>query len=84
MTAGTVRVGDSDLDEIDLADLRRQIAWVPQSPHLFTGTVADNIRLGAPGATLAEAGRAAARAGLDVPLDREVGEGGLALSSGQR
>lgn len=82
--AGVVTIGGVGLDDVDLDSLRAQIAWVPQSPHLFSGTVADNIRLGAARATASEVARAAARAGLDVSLDRDVGERGLSLSSGQR
>ncbi len=69
---------------------RRQVAWVPQRPTLFAGTIADNVRLALPGAS-DEAVRAAARdAGLDdvlmtLPegLLTRVGEGGRRLSAGE-
>ena len=48
---GRILVGDVDLADCDPAAWRRQIAWVPQSPTLFRGTVADNIRLGDPTAS---------------------------------
>ena len=47
----------------DLAAWRRQLAWVPQHPYLFDGTVASNIALGCPGASAADIARAAALAG---------------------
>ena len=93
-TEGAVRVGDVDLPDLGeqgLARLRRQIAWVPQNAHLFAGTIADNIRLGDPEASLADVARAADRAGLSAMiaglsegLDAPVGERGSQLSTGQR
>ena len=47
-TGGRVTVGAVDLASCDAAAWRAQIAWVPQRPTLFRGTVADNIRLGDP------------------------------------
>src|SRR5262249_17748154 len=49
---------------------RRHIAWVPQRPHLFASSIADNIRLGRPDAELADVGRAAVAAGLAPLLAR--------------
>src|SRR5262249_38066411 len=46
--AGTIEAGGAALAGLDLAAWRDQIAWVPQHPHLFTGTVAANIALGQP------------------------------------
>jgi ATP-binding cassette subfamily C protein CydD len=67
------------------------IAWVPQRPHLFAASVADNIRLGRPDATPDEVRAAAAAALADgfvsaLPdgYDTVLGEGGAGLSSGQR
>ena len=51
---GTITVGGVPLREIDPARWRRQVAWVPQHPHLFDGTVADNLRLAKPDASAAE------------------------------
>ncbi|HSD75972.1 MAG TPA: ATP-binding cassette domain-containing protein, partial [Solirubrobacteraceae bacterium] len=71
--------------DLDPGLWRRRLAWVPQTPFLAAGTLADNVRLVAPGAS-----DAAIRDALDaVGLDRldpslELGEGGLGLSSGER
>ncbi|GAA1307353.1 thiol reductant ABC exporter subunit CydD [Saccharothrix xinjiangensis] len=48
--SGRVLVGGVDLREVDPATWLAQLAWVPQRPTLFPGTVADNIALGSPGA----------------------------------
>ncbi|MFG2053659.1 thiol reductant ABC exporter subunit CydD [Micromonospora sp. NPDC048930] len=90
-TAGRVTVDGVDLAEVDLDAWRRQLAWVPQRAHLFAGSLADNIRLGAPDApdtTLARAVRDAALdevvAALPDGLATVLGERGHGLSSGQR
>ncbi|MFE4599982.1 thiol reductant ABC exporter subunit CydD [Kitasatospora indigofera] len=94
--AGTVTVTTPDGTAHRLADLdpttwRRQIAWVPQRPHLFAGSIADNVRLATPAATDEDVRTALAAAhaldfttrlpqGIHTPL----GEGGTGLSAGQR
>jgi ATP-binding cassette, subfamily C, bacterial CydD len=90
-TAGRVTVGGADLAACDLAAWRGDVAWVPQRPVLLRGTVADNIRLGAPAATDHEVRAAASRAGADrfvraLPAGYEtlVGDGGRPLSPGER
>ncbi|MFF2657622.1 thiol reductant ABC exporter subunit CydD [Kitasatospora sp. NPDC058032] len=90
--AGTVRITAADGRTHDLADLdpgswRRQIAWVPQHPHLFAGTVADNLRLYRPEATddqLWTALRSAHALDFVTRLDTLLGEDGAGLSAGQR
>ncbi|MFD9125277.1 thiol reductant ABC exporter subunit CydD [Kitasatospora sp. NPDC059571] len=85
--AGTVRVGGHDLAELDPDAWRQQIAWVPQQPYLFAGTVADNVRLARPDATDEEVRAALAAAhALDFAADLALplGEGGAGLSAGQR
>lgn len=89
-TSGRVLVGDGadqvDLREVDLVWWRSQIAYVPQRPYLFRGTVADNIRLGSQ-APPSAVRRAAGQAQLDdLPhgLSTVVGDGGGGLSAGQR
>ena len=88
-SAGRVLVrgpdGEADLSRIDMDGWRSRVAWLPQDPVLFNGTVASNIRLGwpdAPDDAVAAAAIAAALVG--VALDTPVGERGLGLSAGQR
>ena len=89
--SGRILVGDTDLALIDPGAWRAGVAWVPQLPHLFHGSVADNIRLARPGATDAAVRAAAREAGADdfiaaLPhgYDQAVGERGVRLSGGQR
>jgi thiol reductant ABC exporter CydD subunit len=89
--AGRVTVGGVDLAACDPAAWRRHIAWVPQQPALLRASVADNIRLGAPGAPIDAVRAAAALAGaerfvasLPAGYDTVLGDGGRALSPGQR
>ncbi|HEX7610226.1 MAG TPA: thiol reductant ABC exporter subunit CydD [Solirubrobacteraceae bacterium] len=88
--AGSVTCGGVDLRDLDLDSWRGQIAWVPQSPTLFAGTVAENIALYTPVASREQIERAASAAGaaeliraLPDGLDTTVGDGGRRLSSGQ-
>ncbi|MBN1171445.1 MAG: thiol reductant ABC exporter subunit CydD, partial [Micromonosporaceae bacterium] len=88
---GRVMIGSTPLADLDLVALRRSIAWVPQRPWLFSGTIMDNIRLGQPEAC-PEAVRLAARAaGAERFIDElpdgfatVLAEGGGGLSAGQR
>jgi ATP-binding cassette, subfamily C, bacterial CydD len=89
--SGQVEAGGCALDAIPLGAWRRQIAWVPQSPYLFAGTIAENIALAEPGATRLAVSRAARLAGagsfikaLPEGLDTRLSERGLTLSAGQR
>jgi ATP-binding cassette, subfamily C, bacterial CydD len=88
---GRILVGDVDLAGVDPAAWRRRIAYVPQRPTLFHGTVADNIRLGDPGADDDAVRLAAELAGahefvsaLPQGYDALVGEGERQLSTGER
>ena len=88
---GRILVGDVDLAGVDLNAWRRRIAYVPQRPTLFHGTVADNIRLGDPGADDDAVRRAAELAGahdfvsaLPRGYDTPVGEAERQLSTGER
>jgi ATP-binding cassette, subfamily C, bacterial CydD len=90
-TAGVIEAGGTPVAELDVAAWRAQIAWVPQRPHLFAGTVAANIALGQPDASreaiehaTALAGAAGFIAALPVGLDTKLGERGARLSAGQR
>ncbi|EIJ32880.1 thiol reductant ABC exporter subunit CydD [Thiothrix nivea] len=88
--SGQILVGGQPLQGITLEEWRKQFAWLPQKPQLFPGTVADNIRLGHPQASL-EAVQAAAEqaqahafiAALPKGYDTVVGEAGQGLSGGQ-
>ncbi|TYK45005.1 thiol reductant ABC exporter subunit CydD [Actinomadura decatromicini] len=89
--SGRVLVDGVDLADLDLAAWRARLGWVPQRPYLFAGSVADNIRLGDPGADdgrVVEAARAAAAAEFVEALPdgyaTVLGEGGAGLSAGQR
>ncbi|MEO3751772.1 thiol reductant ABC exporter subunit CydD [Streptomyces sp. B6B3] len=83
--AGRILVDGRDLATLDRTSWHRQIAWVPQHPHLFAGTIADNVRLARPDADDAAVADALARAAAaDLDQDRRVGEGGSGLSAGQR
>ncbi|MEU2712150.1 thiol reductant ABC exporter subunit CydD [Streptomyces sp. NPDC007205] len=89
--SGRVTADGTDLADLDPDAWHTQVAWVPQRPHLFAVSVADNIRLGRPDAGDAEV-RAAARAAsadrfieeLPDGYDTVLGEHGAGLSAGQR
>jgi ABC-type transport system involved in cytochrome bd biosynthesis fused ATPase/permease subunit len=87
--SGTMSVGDDDLRDLDLAAWRRTLAWLPQRPHLFAETIADNIALADPGADRARIRRAARAAGaafvdsLPDGFETRIGEGGAQLSAGE-
>jgi ATP-binding cassette subfamily C protein CydD len=90
-TSGIITAGGSDLTDLQADDWLRQIAWVPQHPHLFTTTIADNIALGRRDAGRPEIEAAGRLAGADdfirqLPdgYDTALTEGGLRLSAGQR
>ena len=90
-TAGTVEIDGADLREIELASLRRQIAFVADDSFLFSATVAENIAYAKPDATREQVETAARRAQAASFIDRLpdgyetiVGERGLTLSGGQR
>ncbi|MGD0455329.1 MAG: ATP-binding cassette domain-containing protein, partial [Solirubrobacteraceae bacterium] len=89
-TTGRITCAGVDLRELDPERWRAQIAWVPQRPTLFTGTVAENIALYAPDAARSQIERAARAVGADrligeLPqgLDTPIGDGGRRLSAGQ-
>jgi ATP-binding cassette, subfamily C, bacterial CydCD len=88
---GSVTLGGADLDDVDLADWRRHVGWVPQRPHLFARTVAENVRLGRPDASDDDVAAALDAAGLTEVVRRlpdglatMLGEGGAGLSAGER
>lgn len=90
-TQGSVWIDGVDMQQIDPADLRRNIGYVPQDVMLFFGSVKDNIVLGAPYVDDAAVLRAAEIAGVTEFVNRhpkgfdmQVGERGEGLSGGQR
>ncbi len=84
-SGGVVRVGGVDLARADPERWRAQVAWAPQRPALLAGTVADNVRLGAAGATDDEVRLALVlAAGDDIDPRLVLGEDGAGLSAGQR
>ncbi len=90
-SSGSVRVGGRSLADLDPDAWRAQTAWVPQRPHLFARSIAENIRLGRPDATDAAVRAAVADAGLDefvarLPdgLGTVLGQDGAGLSAGER
>jgi len=90
-TEGHVRIDDTNIAQLHHIDIRRNIGCVPQDSVLFYGSIRDNITLGRPLADDREVMDAANRAGVTVftqqdpaGLERQVGEGGMLLSGGQR
>ena len=88
---GTVRVGGVDVRDLATTDLLAQVALVFQDVYLFEGSIADNVRVGRPGASTDEMMAAARLARVDEIVERlpagwdtQVGEGGVALSGGER
>lgn len=83
-TGGRVLAGGVDLADADLAAWRRHIAFVSQNPGMLNGTVADNVRLGAPEATDEQLDQALREAGADFDASKSVGDDGEGLSGGER
>jgi len=91
VTGGRILIDGADLRRLDMAHYRRQIGMVQQDPHLFHGTIIENIRYGRPDASIDEAVAAAKAANahdfvckLAHGYDTIVGERGHTLSGGER
>ncbi len=86
-TAGTIRLGGTPLTPATAATLRAHIAWLGQPPHIFSGTLAGNIRLGRPGIGTPQLSRALATVQLEDVAARRgsapIGESGAGLSGGE-
>jgi ATP-binding cassette subfamily C protein LapB len=88
---GSIQVGGTDTRALDISDLRATVAYVPQEPELFSGTIRENILMGRPYATAEELEVAVRISGVDafvgghpLGLNMPVGERGKGLSGGQR
>ncbi len=91
VTEGAIRIDGVDIREVRLADLRRRIGYVPQRGALFTGTIADNLRMAdedAPEEVLHRAVEVAQAAefvfGKPEGLAQEIAQGGANVSGGQK
>ncbi len=91
VTGGSIRVDGVDVREADFTDLRKRFAYVEQDSVMFSGTIADNIRLATPEASDEEVKKAAEVAMVDEFVQRLehgydsiVGERGVMLSGGQK
>ena len=90
-THGGVAIDDVDVRQLPLQALRKRVGYVPQETFLFSRSIADNIRLGRPDASMEEVEEAAWLSLLDTDednfpdgLDTLVGERGITLSGGQK
>ena len=90
-TSGRITINGTDIKDASLTDLRGRIGLVPQDPVIFSGTIAENIRLGQADATDDEVRVAAQSASamefidkLPLGLNSTVGEKGVQLSGGQK
>ena len=89
--SGQLWIDGNDITSLDLADLRGLVGLVPQEGFLFTASLADNLRYGAPDAPFSRVERAAQQARLEADIkgfpdgyETLVGERGITLSGGQR
>ncbi len=90
-TEGRIIIGGRDYTELSMQAIQSRIGVVLQTPHLFSGTIRDNIRYGRLDATNEEVEQSAVMVGandfinkLDKKYDEQVGEGGNMLSTGQK
>lgn len=87
----SISLGQIPLPDLTTESLRKKLAWVPQEPMLFSGSIADNIRFANPGASIEDVKKAAKLAAIDEEIDRLkegyhtlLGENGINLSGGQK
>ncbi|WP_049154767.1 ABC transporter ATP-binding protein [Corynebacterium aurimucosum] len=85
-TEGRVLLDGTDIADMARKDVVKRVGLVPQKPYLFSGTVASNLRLGAPEATDEELWNAlrVAQADFVEDLDMHIAQGGTNVSGGQR
>jgi ABC-type multidrug transport system fused ATPase/permease subunit len=86
-----IHISGMPSDSLTFGSLRSKLAWVPQKPHLFSGTIAENIALAKPDASQAEIEHVAEMAGIRAEIeampegfDTSLREGGTNLSGGQK
>jgi thiol reductant ABC exporter CydD subunit len=91
LDSGTMSIGGTPSSECSVTQWRDHFSWLPQRPYLFTATLAENLRLGAPEAneellhqTLAAVGLEQLVTHLPRGLDTPLGHDGLTLSAGER
>ncbi len=91
VTRGRIALDGHDLRDLNLSDLRRNIAYVPQEPFLFAGTIRENLLFGCSDACRSALARVVADAGLETTIrnfphgmETVVGEKGILLSGGQK
>ena len=91
VTRGRIALDGHDLRDLNLSDLRRHIAYVPQEPFLFAGTIRENLLFGCSDACRSTLARVVADAGLEATIrnfphgmETVVGEKGILLSGGQK
>ncbi|MBF2758854.1 MAG: peptidase domain-containing ABC transporter [Ectothiorhodospiraceae bacterium AqS1] len=89
--SGKILLGGENIKDYEPHDIRAKIAYIPQEPFLFSGTIRDNLNIGEEDATPEQIEDALKTAAADTMveqlpkgLDTEVGERGAALSGGQR
>lgn len=89
--SSTISIDGHSIDSLTFHSLRNKMAWVPQKPFLFSGTIAENIALAKPDATEEQIKHVAEMAGIKNEIDAmpdgfstELREGGGNLSGGQR
>ena len=87
----SIKMGQTPLNQLTIESVREKIAWVPQEPILFSGTVADNIRFSAPSTAMDKVIEAAQNAEIDEDIacftdgyDTMLAEKGVNLSGGQK
>lgn len=87
VASGTVRIAGHLLDERSACALRGRMAWISQKPHVFSGSVYDNVTLHRPGLSHGDVNAALHRSGFGsashLTLASTLGEGGVGLSGGE-
>lgn len=87
VSSGEVRIGGIRLEERSAANLRRRMAWIGQKPHVFSGSVHDNIALYRQGVSRDDVATVLRNAGLSaathIEPENRLGEGGMGLSGGE-